>query len=47
VTYDIVGAKSAGMKTALFNQRCRKEHPLADYIVHGVDELDLLIDQVL
>jgi len=47
ITYDIVGAKSAGMKTVLFNQRSKKEHHLADYIVHGVDELDLLIDQVL
>lgn len=47
VTYDIAGAKSAGMKTVLFNQhRKKKDHP-ADYIVHDVDELNSLIDQIL
>lgn len=47
VTYDILGAKSAGMRTVLFCQHSKKDNPLADYIVQGIDGLDLLMDQIL
>jgi HAD superfamily hydrolase (TIGR01509 family) len=47
VTYDIMGAKSAGMRTVLFCQHSKKDNRLADFIVLGIDGLDLLMNQVL
>jgi HAD superfamily hydrolase (TIGR01509 family) len=47
ITYDIEGAKSAGLKTVLFSQRTRLENPYADYSVLGMAELDALMERVL
>jgi len=47
VTHDIVGAKSAGMKTALFSEHSNRDTDVADYIIGGVDELQDLLNQVV
>jgi len=47
ITYDVVGAKSAGMKTALFCKQPRKDTGVADYVITGIDGLRTFLDQVV
>ena len=46
VGYDIVGAKSAGMKTLLFSKDAQKECNIADYRAFGVDDLQNILNQL-
>jgi putative hydrolase of the HAD superfamily len=44
---DIVGAKSAGMKTILFNPSDNKgDYPEADFGIRGMDELPAIIEKL-
>ncbi len=44
---DIVGAKTAGMKTVLFNPSDRRgSFPLADSVIHGMDDLPSIIEKL-
>jgi FMN phosphatase YigB (HAD superfamily) len=45
ITYDVAGAKSAGMKTALFCRQPRSDTGGADFVITGVDELRVFLDQ--
>jgi HAD superfamily hydrolase (TIGR01549 family) len=47
VTYDMVGAKSAGMKTVLFNKDSNRQASAADYTIDGVAELQVLLDRIV
>ena len=48
VAYDIVGAKSAGMKTILINKNTTRDaNNTADYFVLGIDGLQSLFNQLL
>ena len=46
VSYDIIGAKSAGMKTALFSRNSDSDTNIADYFIQGIDGLQTFFDQV-
>lgn len=47
VTYDITGAKSAGMKTVLFSKHIKGNSKVADYIVKDIAEMQKLLDRVV
>ena len=47
LAYDILGAKSAGMKTALVSKQSNVDGSVADYVVKGVDELQALLDRMV
>jgi putative hydrolase of the HAD superfamily len=44
---DIIAAKTAGMKTILFNPSDRREHfPHADSVIQGMDQLSVIIEKL-
>jgi putative hydrolase of the HAD superfamily len=45
LTHDVIGAKSAGMKTVLLNQKPKKGGDIADYEVSGIGELQRLLER--
>lgn len=47
VYYDVAGAKSAGMKTVLFNISRKKDSYVADYFALGIGELEEIFNQLL
>ena len=47
VSYDIVGARSAGMKTVLFSKDFNRDTNIADYFVLRVDGLNTLFNQLV
>jgi HAD superfamily hydrolase (TIGR01509 family) len=44
LTHDVIGAKSAGMKTVLLSQKPKKGGDIADYVVSGIGELQRLLE---
>ncbi len=44
LTHDVIGAKSAGMKTVLLSQKPKKGGDIADYEVSGIGELQRLLE---
>lgn len=47
ISYDIVGAKSAGMKALFFNKDTQKDCTVADFRAFGVDELQNILNQLI
>lgn len=47
IAYDINGAKSAGMKTVLFNKNTKRDVNVADYSALGIEGLQTLLDQLV
>jgi HAD superfamily hydrolase (TIGR01509 family) len=45
--YDICGAKAAGMKTALFSHSAKRDSAVSDYVINGVNELEVFIDKAI
>jgi HAD superfamily hydrolase (TIGR01509 family) len=43
ITHDVIGAKSAGMKTVLLSQTPKRGSGIADYVVSGISELQRLL----